>query len=62
MTLNASKCKLLSLKSEQKASLKNQELGEVDSQRDLGLIVSKSPNWNSNCNHRLSKATKHSTK
>ena len=58
MTLNASKCKLLSLKSEQKASLKNQELGEVHSQRDLGLIVSKNLNWNSNCNHRLSKATK----
>ena len=58
LTLNASKCKLLSLKSEQKASLKNQELGEVDSQRDLGLIVSKKLNWKSNCNHRLSKATK----
>ena len=58
MTLNASKCKLLSLKSKQKASLKNQELGEVHSQRDLGLIVSKNLNWNSNCNHRLSKATK----
>ena len=58
MTLNASKCKLLSLNSEQKASLTNQELGEVDSQRDLGLIVSKNLTWNSNCNHRLSKATK----
>ena len=58
MTLNASKYKLLSLKSEQKASLKNQELGEVHSRRDLGLIVSKNLNWNSNCNHRLSKATK----
>ena len=58
MTLNASKRKILSLKSEQKASLKNQELGEDDSQRDLGLIVSKNLNWNSICNHRLSKATK----
>ena len=58
ITLNASKCKLLSLKSEQKASLKIQELGEFDNQRHLGLIVSKNLNWNINCNHRLSKATK----
>ena len=58
MTLNASQCKLLFLKSEQKASLKNKEVGDVHSQRDLGLIVSKNLNWNSNCNHRLSKATK----
>ena len=56
MTLIVSKCKLLSLKSEQKASLKIQEPGEVDSQWDLGLIVSKYPDWNSNCYHRLSKA------
>ena len=57
MELNASKCKLLNLKSQLSASLKKNNLKEAAVQRDIGLIISSNLNWTENCEIRIQKAT-----
>ena len=50
------KSTLLGIKGDLKASLLNKNLSSVNSQRDLGLIVSNKLTWNENCSRRTSKA------
>ena len=50
------KTTLLGIKGDLKASLENKNLSSVNSQRDLGLIVSNKLTWNENCSRRTSKA------
>ena len=56
MQPNIKKSTLLGIKGDLKASLLNKNLSSVNSQRDLGLIVSNKLTWNENCSRRTSKA------
>ena len=56
MQPNIKKSTLLGIKGDLKASLLNKNLSSVNSQRDLGLIVSNKLTWNKNCSRRTSKA------
>ena len=55
MQPNVKKSRLLGIKGDFKASLLKKNLSSVNSQRDLGLIVSNKLTWNENCS-RTSKA------
>ena len=56
MQPNIKKSTLLGIKGDLKASLLNKNLSSVNSQRDLGLIVSNKLTWNENSSRRTSKA------
>ena len=58
MQPNIKKSTILSIKGNLRANMMSKTLSTVDTQKDLGLMVSSNLNWNENCSRRASKAIK----
>ena len=52
------KCGILVLSGQMNGKLSNENIALLETQKDLGLVITKSPTWHNNCQQRTNKALK----
>ena len=58
MQLNVNKCGILVLSGQMNGKLSNEKIALLETQKDLGLVITKSLTWHNNCQQRTNKALK----
>ena len=56
--LNVNKCGILVLSGQMNGKLSNENIALLETQKDLGLVITKSLTWHNNCQQRTNKALK----
>ena len=56
MQLNVNKCGILVLSGQMNGKLSNENIALLETQKDLGLVKTKSLTWHNNCQQRTNKA------
>ena len=58
MQLNVNKCGILVFSGQMNGKLSNENIALLETQKDLGLVITKSLTWHNNCQQRTNKALK----